>query len=50
MRDRSSISPQERYDRLADAARWFPLDRNVRTAPEIFRAEFNKLVNDRMKQ
>ena len=39
-----AATPQERYDRIAYAVRWFPMDRNLRWEPEIFRALYNNLA------
>jgi hypothetical protein len=37
--------PLVRYERMVLAAKWWPLDRNVRWAPERYREAFNALVD-----
>src|SRR5271168_1307450 len=43
------LSPPERYEQLILAAKFYPLDRNIREAPEGWRLYWNTYVSERMK-
>lgn len=43
-------SPLIRYERLVASARWYPLDRNLRWAPEEFRQMVAALVADQLSR
>lgn len=38
-----------RYAQLVDIGRAYPLDRNIRHAAEIFRLNYNQIVQDHQK-
>lgn len=37
-------SPEQTYAALVEASRWWPLDRNIRWTPEIWRGTYNEMV------